>query len=208
MQSRGARASHRTMLTRQRSNVLVLLRSSLLPFLLALLLSSSGCGTVSPPASVVLHAPVFTSRDGILHYRLPAGWFDVTADSQATGKAVWLVRNDYAATLTVREMYVDSAAREELHRQGLTSIARMTARLEAGSKAGVVVHQPESLKMNGTPACVYDIADGAGDTMRTILFDTGDRLYAVALLLNAGTGAPTAEEAYGVQKSFAEALRW
>jgi len=43
--------------------------------------------------------------------------------------------------------------------------------------------------MNGTPACVYDIADGAGDTMRTILFDTGDRLYAVALLLMPGPGA-------------------
>jgi len=58
---------------------------------------------------------------------------------------VWLHPNDYAATLTVREMYVDSTARGELRRLGLASIARMTARLEAGA-GGVVVHQPESLK--------------------------------------------------------------
>jgi len=77
----------------------------------------------------------------------------------------------------------------------------------SGSKAGVVVHQPESLKMNGRRPASMTLPMGGRYDADDPVRHRGPALCG-GLLLNAGTGAPTAEEAYGVQKSFAEALRW
>ena len=168
----------------------------------------AGCTSVSPTPSPVLHQPYFLSRDGVMRYRLPAGWFDATAESQGTDRAVFLVRGDYSGTLTVHEVHVDAAARRDLPRVGLLQIARLTAALESGSALGIVVSEPETVRMNGREGCAYEVEYPAGDRVRTVLVYTGERLYAVAALVNSRVPAVAMKDIYAVQQAFVAALRW
>jgi hypothetical protein len=172
------------------------------------LLLTSGCGGGPPAATPLLHSPYLVSRDGNLRYRLPAGWFDATADSQASTRTVWLVRSDYAGTLTVREVHVDVAARKEITKQGLLHIARLTAGLQTGSAPGAFAREPETVRVNGRDGCVYEVDGVAGDRVRTILMDTGEHLYAITALVNGGAAGGAIGDVYAVQQAFVNALRW
>jgi hypothetical protein len=181
------------------------------PCLIALCASlfGAGCASVSPPpSSSVLHPPYFVSRDGGIRYRLPAGWFDATGESQESGRAVFLVREDYGGTLTVNEVHVDPAARRTLAQGSLLQIARITASLESGSKSGLIVREPESVRWNGKEGCAYEVEYANGDRVRTCLVDTGERLYAVAALVNSGAPSAALREIFAVQQAFVAALRW
>ncbi|MEW6510440.1 MAG: hypothetical protein AB1428_05715 [Bacteroidota bacterium] len=170
------------------------------------LLLGDGCAA-PPPPTPLLHPPYFLSRDGNLRYRLPAGWFDATADSQGNGHAVFLVRGDYAGTLTVRELHADAAARKVVNRAGVLDVARLTVALESGSSSGLVVREPEQVKLSGKEACVYEVRRGSGDIVRTYLLDTGERIYAVAALVSSDAPPPARREIQEVQEVFVGAMK-
>ena len=168
-----------------------------------------GCAGSSPStAPPPLHPPYFVSRDGGVRYRLPAGWFDATGESQEADRAIFLVRGDYAGTLTMHEVHVDPAARRSMAQGALLQIARLTASLESGSKSGLVVREPETVRWNGKEGCAYEVEYATGDRVRTILVDTGERLYAVAALVNNGAPPGVMREIYAAQQAFVAALRW
>jgi hypothetical protein len=176
---------------------------------IAAVLSAAGCGSVAPTtAPPLLHQPYFLARDGAVRYRLPAGWFDATAESQGTDRAVFLVRGDYSGTLTMHEVHVDPAARRDLSEVGLLQIARMTASLESGSTSAMIVREPEIIRMNGREGCAYEVEYSSGDRVRTVLVDTGERLYAVAALVNSAAPAGARRDIYATQQAFVAALRW
>jgi hypothetical protein len=172
------------------------------------LLLFPGCAAGPPATAPILHPPYFLSRDGNVRYRLPAGWFDVTVDSQMAGRAIWLVRNDYAGTLTMHEVHIDSDGRKGITRNGLLTVARLTAALEMGSKGGVLAREPERVWMNGREGYAYDIEYGSGDRTRTIMIDTGEHVYEVSALVNAGVGTGARGDVYAVLQAFVALLRW
>jgi hypothetical protein len=181
-------------------------KSSLLLALLLSVLLWPGCGT-PPPSPSRLSTSYGIARDGFLHYRLPAGWFDVTADSQAHGNAIWLLRSDYAATITVNEIRIDASARDEISRQGLAQLARLTMFLSTNNKGALLQRPPEDFVVRGHQCCSYELLMPAnGDILRTILLDSGQKIYAVAALRTAG--AKDEAELRAVQMEFVEGLRW
>jgi hypothetical protein len=173
------------------------------PLLCLSALLGAGCAG-APPASLS-SLPAVLSRDGALRYRIPSGWFDASADSVAI--PVFLVRGDYAGSIAVKELHVDAAARRDLARSGMLQIARLAAALETGSGRGVIAHTPESIRVNGKEGAAYDLEFGAGEKVRTVLVDTGVRVYSVAAHVN-GTAAETAGEIFAAQQAFLEALAW
>lgn len=177
-------------------------------FLLAAVLLCAGCAG-APPASVpLLRESAFLSRDGVMRYRIPTGWFDATADSQAVPRAVFLVRGDYAGSISVKELHVDQAARRDLIKTGLVQLAKLAAALETGSSGGVVARDPESIRVKGNEGARYDLEFGSGDRVRTVLVDTGERFYAVAALVNAAAPERAAGEIFAAQQAFVQALSW
>jgi hypothetical protein len=181
-------------------------RSFPLALFLAIILLAAGCGAPPPPP------PSFSTtfsiaRDGYLHYRLPAGWFDVTADSQAHGNAIWLLRSDYAATMTVNEIRIDTIARREIQHQGLIPLARLTMFLSTKEKGALLQRPPEEFQVQGHRCCSYELLiPSTGDLLRTILLDSGEKIYAVSALGTGGTNK--GEDLAAVQMAFLEALRW
>lgn len=173
-------------------------------FLLSLLILP-GCASQVPVTEAAAYS---SSGDGTIQYRLPSGWFEVTPDSVEADRAVWLVRDDYSGSLTVRRVHLRAVDRTDLGGEGLLRVAKLTAALETSSKPGIISREPGRTQVNGREAVSYDVEySGSGDRTRTVLLESGGRVYAVTALVNGGASADAAEEIFGVLQSFLAAMR-
>jgi len=174
--------------------------------LLALLIAGCSTGTrISPTA---LPPSSYTSRDGGLQYQLPSGWFDATADSQATGHVVLLIRNDYGATIAVDKVHLDANAREQLHQGGLLEVAQVLMSLSSWDRGTVLMRTPRLLTLDDKEVCRYIMTVTATqDQLQVTLLDTGRNVYAVNVLLS-GKVAVRDGELDALQDNFIGSLRW
>jgi hypothetical protein len=166
-----------------------------------------GCSSEPASTRTVLHPEIRLSRDGVLGYRIPSGWFDVTADSQATGRAIWLVRNDYGASITVEQVYLMARAQGELGEAPLLHLAELTLPLVAGTRSATVLRRPELVTIGGRQYCAYELVSGErSEHTRVMLFEAGQRVYAATFY---GDGSAEASAGISaVQEPFLRSLRW
>ena len=68
----------------------------------------------------------FHSRDNIFYGRVPTGWFSATDDTLGESLTVWLLKEDFSATITVREIKLDSLSRKQVDNEGLALLASMS----------------------------------------------------------------------------------
>ena len=140
---------------------------------------------------------------------MPPGWFDGGEDTLASDRIVWLVRGDYAGSLSMRQVHMHSVDEGDIGGNGLLQVAKLTAALETSGKPGILVREPDHLRFNGSDAATYDVEyGGSGDRTRTVLFAAEGRVYAVTALVS-GTAPPgAAREILADLQSFLSALRW
>jgi hypothetical protein len=161
----------------------------------------------SAPRLSSFSAEYHTSRDGLLRYRIPAGWLNATSDSLSADAAVWLVQKDFSATLSVKEIVIDVETRRELQRSGLKRLAELTLALTSGENGVSVIEPPRTALLEGRYTCVYEYTTGhSRDTVRVILLDTGETLYDVSLLMTDKAAAHG--EAAALQDMFVQNLEW
>jgi len=178
------------------------------PVLIALVLTGlcAGCSTVSSPS---LSSTYIHSRDGGFQYRIPAGWYDASADSQSTGHAVWLLRDDYGATIAVNDMHLDPEAHEILREEGISGLATLSMTLAAAGNAYAVDRPPEVSRVNGKPSCAYQLVTSPGnDLLRVVLVDAGSKVYMVTALAPGGSHNGAREDVFAVEEAFLNTLRW
>jgi len=183
-------------------------------FLLVGLLTS-GCSSLPYSSDYPLSSYHLSSPGGTFRFRIPRGWFsagngrDTAADSHGTRNLIWLLKNDYSATIAVAEIHVDSTARRLLRDEGLAPFANLTAGLTSGGNSSVLVRPPEFFRLNGREFCSYEtLISSTGDAMRIVLFTDGSKLFeATALVKQGGNGADRAE-VFSAQQSFLDSLRW
>jgi hypothetical protein len=185
--------------------------SQLFPAVL-LLVFMAGLWTGCPGSSsttVALYTPYLTSHDGFIKYRIPAGWFDAAADSQSSGQTIWLLRDDYSATIAVSEVHIDADAREDLQMAGMMHLAQLTMALAAGGKPYVLQHPPEGVTIGGSRGVAYEIVIPAvNDVLRVIVVDTGVKLYMVTALVSGEATRGLRDEVFAAQDAFLSGLRW
>ena len=177
-------------------------------FLIGFLFFLPGCA--GPPYSTesLPTVPLVTSRDGRLRYAVPIGWFDATANAKAPRSAIWIVRNDYCASIAVNTMEVDAVTRGEIDRDGLFRIAQLSMQLNTNVRSAVVLQAPKVNRSSGRDYCVYEIEEPATrDRMRIVLFYTGEGVYEVTALQTGGD-RPASEEVFSVQERFLARLQW
>jgi len=149
----------------------------------------------------------YTSRNGQLRYKLPIGWLNATNDSLSSSAVVWLVRNDFAATLSVKEVVIDAETRHEVQRTGLKRVAELTLALASGERGGSVVDPPQMTSLGGRTACAYEyMTSHPNDRIRVILIDTGSTVYDVSLLMTESAGSKT--DGTALQEAFVRTLVW
>ena len=179
-------------------------------WVLAVLASLWGCRGPSESTRELRAGPEFLSTDGLLRYRGLPGWFRADADSTNGHHAIWLVRNDYAASLVVERLHLDAAAMREVQRNGLQPLVAILVPLVAGQNAAILRGNPEPLRIGEGKAWLCEFMTGSdGETLRVTILDAGGTVYAVRLLTSA-TGAIAARRSDLVrdEKIFLSGLRW
>ncbi len=179
------------------------------PLLLAgIALFLAGCAPTREASAPGRSASSVLSRDGGFSYRIPPGWFDASADSQARGHTTLLIRNDYAATIAVDEVRLDGAARSELRQNGLIPVAQLLLSLSSWDRDAILTMAPRLVSLDDRQACRYGLASPNGeDVVEVTLVESGDRLYTVRVLVSGKRGG--AEEVLRtVQEEFLGTVRW
>jgi hypothetical protein len=149
------------------------------------------------------------SRDGLLQYAPPHGWFDATADSQAAGHAVWIIRNDYVASITIDEVRLDAAAQATALTDGLEPIARLLMTLPSGDRPVRTLTEPATIERKGRVYCGYLVeAYGTNDLLSVVLFRADERVYSSTLVVPREARERGVDELVDAQAAFLGSVAW
>jgi hypothetical protein len=149
----------------------------------------------------------FTSRNGLLRYKLPIGWLNATNDSLSSNNTIWLVRSDFAVTLSVKEVVIDAETRREVQRMGLKRIAELMLALASGERGVSVVNPPQLANVGRGAACTYEYMTGhPNDRVHVVLIDTGTVVYEMSMLMT--EKASSTADVVLLQEAFVRNLSW
>jgi hypothetical protein len=169
----------------------------------------AGCSSAPEGSRDTPEPAVHRSRDGQLQYVTPPGWFDASADSQAAGHEVWIIRNDYGGTLTIDEVRFDAAARAAVRDGGLELLAQLLMTLPSGDRPVSRLSGPETFERDGKVFCGYEVeVYETRDLVRVLLFRAGDRVYSSTLVVPAAVRDRGSEQLREAQTAFLGAVAW
>jgi|WetSurMetagenome_2_1015567.scaffolds.fasta_scaffold136740_2 hypothetical protein len=152
---------------------------------------------------------VLRAGDTGLRYRIPAGWVQGAVDDAAPGSVVWLVRDDLAATLSIRQVSIDGVTRGDIDRNGLQRFADLHSALTSEEMRGSIVAHPVATHAGSSPASMYECQiNDSRDWVRIVLVDTGTKVYQVNILAAAKVAAVSRDELVRVLNAFVNALAW
>jgi hypothetical protein len=171
-----------------------------------LALALAGCTATRYTEEYPLLPSINLSHDGLLQYRVPRGWFAAAPDSGAPQNVIWLLQNNYRATLAVSAIVVDDEANPAVRNGGLERLAQLTMTLASGNSSAVVTREPEVFELAGRRFCAYETeVTATGDVLRVVLFTTPAKVYEVTALARPGEEP---EKVFAAQQGFLSSLRW
>ncbi|MCB2204905.1 hypothetical protein KQI65_09145 [bacterium] len=159
-------------------------------FLLLILLSACGGGekTVKVEerswpkyryaASAELSKDYVSSEDGSLRVLRPEGWSKTSDAKNAPSILLWLVRDDYSASISFTPLQMDPALYQTLKKDGIEAVAKVSLSLkERNAEDSVTVVQPvELFKVGDRISAAYEYRVGAAQpVVRVVVFDSGSR---------------------------------
>jgi len=163
-----------------------------------------GCSSrVSYRTDYPLTGQNFFSRDHNFSGRVPQGWMIATDrenDSVAPSLVALMIKDDYSATLSFRELLLDRLTSSQVDKEGLPILARITPSLQnqTGNSANV-----EMYNFHGQQFCGYELSPDK----RIVFFRVKGHCYECVVKPegNAGVGAH-AESLFNVQQTVMTSL--
>ena len=150
------------------------MRRQLFFFILSLIIAS--CAATLPYATdYPLTKELFRSRDGILTGKVPQGWYSSSDDTLAPALILWLIREDFSAALTVREIKLDRLSVQHVEKEGLELLAQMSVGLHDENLPAKEIETQE-FKINEKKFCSYEVGSGV-NRKRLIVFATKRKNY-------------------------------
>lgn len=176
------------------------MKTSLAAVILLSLLAS--CAGTSPyTQDYPLTEQSFVSRSGLLHGRVPQGWFTSSEDTLAPALELWLLREDLAASVTLREFRLDPFAESTVDRGGLILLAEISLALRPSPGTDTVITTPACFTAAGHDWCGYELVED-GIPRRVVVFTRGGRYYeCVAAPLRTSIGANELRTLFTVQQT-------
>ncbi len=130
-----------------------------------------------PPysANYPLTNQIFQSRDSMFSGRIPYGWFSSTNDTLARALVVWLLKEDFSAAITVRELILDRLSSKKVQKDGLETLAFISAGFRSLNSNHLEI-KPVTFKLNGKEFCSYELTT---DTIykRIVVFALKGKYY-------------------------------
>jgi hypothetical protein len=123
------------------------------------------------------------ARDLVI--RCPAGWRETVDQKNAPNIVLWIVAENYGASLSFVPLQMDPVLYKALHRDGLPAVAKVSLSLKRDNARDSVrvLQPPEFFMLNNHEFVAYEYsADGGKTAIRVVLFDTGRQYMECALL--------------------------
>lgn len=135
---------------------------------------------------------------------IPEGWINLTPRKKSVGGELQLVRNDNAASMTVRELKPVASAKNSLAGEDVCTLGNisMQGKLGNGDNLRRILRPPSAIG-NGRPLCVYIYSENSL-LRRVLVFRSGSTIYEVELFqISESLSFSTVVEA---QTAFAKSL--
>jgi hypothetical protein len=148
---------------------------------------------------------IFHSRDSAFSGRIPAGWFSSTEDTLAPALTAWLIKEDYGATLTIRELHLDRLSETRVKGDGLTLLANLNAAFEGHTGK---MREAKEYAIEGKKFCGYEF--GASEAPgRAVVFIAGKKYYSCTAQRVKGTWSKADYNLlFSTQESLLRSLTW
>lgn len=119
----------------------------------------------------------FVTNDGMVRGSVPEGWFVSHEDTLVPTLTAWLVKNDFSASISFRELSVDPVTGRDIQKKGLELLARLSMRFHetAGTKSVPPPH-PNTFELMNNRFCEYEIG-GPDSRSRIVVFSARGRYY-------------------------------
>ena len=135
-------------------------------------------------ATAELTHEYLSTVDGSVRVLRPQGWVRTSDPKNAPSILLWMVREDYSASLSFSPIKMDPGLYQTLRSERLDAVAKISMSLkERNAEDSVTIVQPVELFKVGGRTCAgyeYRIASAAS-VIRVVVFDTGSRFMECAL---------------------------
>ncbi|MBI5645383.1 MAG: hypothetical protein HY962_00505 [Ignavibacteriae bacterium] len=138
--------------------------------------SGLGAGYRYAPSAELGTALVQTATGDVVA-RCPKGWMETMDVKNAPQIALWLVKEDYSASISFTPIAMDPALYATLKKDGLRSVAKVSLNLKKdyAQDSVKVIQETEYFRLNNRDFAAYEYSAGASDVVRVVVFDTGSR---------------------------------
>ena len=139
------------------------------------------------------------AKSSQLSVKIPLGWFSAE-DNENKLIDLWLVKDDYSATLNFTALNVDSLTMKEIQSDEIKSVVEFSKafkKVRYGKTFGEFVNQ-ETFEINKKKFSAYEYSDDAKRNIRVVIFKSGNKFYELTAI---PVKTQNLQELYKIQNS-------
>ena len=171
-------------------------------FLFTIIILTQGCSSSLSSiydSNYPLSKETAKSKTSQLVVEIPQGWF-TAEDNENNIIDLWLVKDDYSATLNFIALNIDSLTMKDIHGDEINSIVKFSQAFKK-AKYGKAIKEfinQENFEINKKQFAAYEYLDDSKRTIRVVIFSSGNKFYELSAI-PFKTGNP--QELYKIQNS-------
>lgn len=145
------------------------------------------------------------AKSSQLSVKIPQGWF-TAEDNENKLIDLWLVKDDYSATLNFITLNVDSLTMKEIQSDEIKSVVEFSKAFKKAKYEktfGGFVNQ-ETFEINKQKFFAYEYSDGAKRNIRVVVFKSGNKFYELSAI---PVKTQNLQELYKIQNSILSSIK-
>jgi hypothetical protein len=155
-------------------------------------------------STYLLTNEIAKSKTSQLTIKIPQGWFTAD-DNECNCIDLWLIKDDYSATLNFVTLNLDSKTKQEIGDNEMNMIAnlsKMFKKVKYGA-ALIAFSNEETFQLNGKTFSSYEYMDDQKRSIRVVVFKSGDMFYELSAV---PAKSQNLNELYKIQNSVLSSL--
>ena len=168
-------------------------------FSLLLLASCAVSRSSMYDSDISLTKEIAKSKSSPLSIRIPQGWFSAE-DNENNLIDLWLIKDDYSATLNFVAMNLDSVTVKNMGGDAINNLVRLSE-LFRKAKYGKTVQKfsnQEIFEINKKQFAAYEYEDNSKRSIRVVVFSYGTKFYELSAI---PVKTQNLQELYKIQNS-------